>query len=50
MSFYWLLVITHSDGEVRNYCYVTEPGAYNALAVMEARGAKGIVRKQYVGG
>ncbi len=49
MSFYWLLVLTHSDGEVRNYCYLTQADARNALEVMEARGSKGIVRKQYVG-
>jgi len=48
MGHYWLLVLTHSDGEVRNYCYLTEPSARNALEVMEARGAKGIVRKQEV--
>lgn len=48
MGHYWLLVLTHSDGEVRNYCYLTEGDALNALEVMEARGSKGFVRKQEV--
>jgi hypothetical protein len=44
MGHYWQLVIFSAE-EASIYCYCTEATARNALEVMEARGAKGIVRR-----